>query len=917
MKSKPLPQNYTHAEAEKRWQQHWVKTKTYAWQNDQPRANTFVIDTPPPTVSGLLHMGHVFSYTQCDFVARYRRMKGMDVFYPMGFDDNGLPTERLVEKAKKIRATDMSREDFIAQCMSVSEEARAEFRDLFQSIALSVDWAQEYHTISESSRRISQSSFLDLFAKGEVERRLQPFFWDPVDQTAIAQAEIEDKELDSSWNDIWFGIEGSDEKILIGTTRPEMIPACVAIFYHPDDGRYTHLKGKHAITPLFGARVPILTDDTVDPEKGTGIMMCCTFGDEADIEKWKKHKLETKVILNKFGKMDLSALSSSPELATPTIGRSQEDSPIIAYGNSGNDVVEKLNGKKVSNRDPKHLGARETIIDLLRESGDLKESKPIRHAVKCAERSGAPLEILPTHQWFVKVCDKKDALKARARECDWKPDWMRLRIEQWIDGLNSDWCISRQRYFGVPFPIWYVWEKIGERTSHVTHRAGDGTIKGEQEVPVEDFKLVDMIIAGETDLPVNPISTPPSDIVDIISQEYPGCWRAKSKETGKDLRIVADFDVMDTWATSSISPQLSAGGINTNDDRFAKLFPADLRPQAHEIIRTWAFYTIVKAHLHSNTIPWHNLMISGWCLAEDKTKMSKSKGNVVTPVELIEEQGTDAVRYWAATSRLGADTAFSKDLLKIGKKLVNKLWNATKFAAIHLEKLDGEADATLITAPLDRWILTRLHRAVAKATEAFESYEYADALRATEDFFWNDFCDNYLELVKARVYDETGSNAAGQRSAVHAIYFCLQGILRLFAPFVPHITEELFSHIFADDYAKIGSLHARGMWPNAADYLVDAQAEVQGSAAVQILEVIRKAKSERGVSIKFPIEQVMLFASADAPAEAEMQPILEDVKAAGNVAELLWSAELPEAATYTDDSRFALSLRFAPQADVA
>lgn len=1072
MKHKPLPQNYTHTEAEKRWQQHWVNAKTYAWKNDAPRSATYVIDTPPPTVSGLLHMGHVFSYTQCDFVARYQRMKGMDVFYPMGFDDNGLPTERLVEKVKKIRATDMSREAFIAECMSVSEEARAEFRELFQSIALSVDWAQEYHTISEHSRRISQASFLDLFGKGHVERKLQPFFWDPVDQTAIAQAEIEDKELDSSWNDIWFGIEGSDEKILIGTTRPEMIPACVAIFYHPDDEKYQHLAGKHAITPLFGSRVPILTDDSVDPEKGTGIMMCCTFGDEADIEKWKKHNLDTRVILNKFGKLDLSSVASCP-------------------------AIEKLNGKKVSNRDPKHPGARETIIELLRESGDLKESKPIRHAVKCAERSGAPLEILPTHQWFVKVCDKKDALKARANECTWHPDWMKLRMEQWIDGLNSDWCISRQRYFGVPFPVWYIKEVSNVKPySSETHLGG--TIRGKNYV----IKSEKIFVAPQSMLPVNPLDRDASrELFESLGYEYvhfdalggesgpnpDGEYSQIYEKDGVTYIIQPDADVMDTWATSSISPQISALSIHPllkseistsphgraidhkhlshgerskrdsvsgegrvlidrdiltyarelrqsqtdaeqliwsllrrqslgakfrrqhpigryivdfcciehrliieldgsqhgeektvrydeartkefeaqglrvlrfwnndvllqpdvvmeaiwdalynplpkseistspdgrgDDARFAKLFPADLRPQAHEIIRTWAFYTVVKAHLHSDTIPWKNLMISGWCLAEDKTKMSKSKGNVVTPVELIEEQGTDAVRYWAATSRLGADTAFSKDLLKIGKKLVNKLWNATKFAAIHLEKLDAipplAAADSAITQPLDRWALTRLHRAIEKATKAFESYEYADGLRAAEDFFWNDFCDNYLELVKARIYDETGKNHAAQTSAVHTIYHCLQGILRLFAPFVPHITEELFSHIFVADYDAKGSLHARGQWPKQEDYPLDATAEAQGIAAVSILNAIRKAKSERGVSIKYPIEEVVLHALKDDLTESAMASILEDVKDAGNVAELIWSASIPEAAIKTDDERFALALRFAAQADVA
>lgn len=853
--TKELPKKYDHKATEKKWQDHWFSGDVYAWKNDQPREETFVIDTPPPTVSGLLHMGHVFSYTQCDFVARYQRMSGKDVFYPMGFDDNGLPTERLVEKTKKIQAhrfiAEHGREKFVEICDEVAEEARADFRALFQSVALSVDWDQEYHTISPEVRTLSQMSFLDLFAKSHVERKLQPMLWDPVDQTAIAQAEVEDKELPSSFNDITFAIDGSDEKVTIGTTRPELIPACVALFYHPDDERYKHLAGKQAVTPLFGVKVPILTDEAVEMDKGTGIMMCCTFGDEADIEKWRTHNLPARVVLNKYGKMELD----SAEWLTPC------------------PALEAMDKKKVSNKDKNHPGAREIILQLLEESGDLVESKPIVHAVKCAERSGAVLELIPTYQWFVKVLDKKEELKAKANECTWYPDWMKVRMEQWIDGLNWDWCISRQRYFGVPFPVWY------------SKRAG------------EEGKI---IVAEADELPVNPLVTPPKGYT--MDEVEP------------------DADVMDTWNTSSISPMINSHAITPelgiDFERHSALYPADLRPQAHEIIRTWAFYTVVKSHLHNNSIPWKQLMISGWCLAEDKTKMSKSKGNVVTPVELIESEGTDAVRYWAATSRLGQDTAYSTDLLKIGRKLVTKLWNATKFAALHFDKLDGipprAADDAAVTAPLDKWILTRLHRAVSKSTAAFEKNEYADALRATEDFFWNDFCDNYLELVKARAYDEAGANPEAQKSAVHAIYHCLEGILKLFAPIVPHITEELYAHLFADQYDANGSLHARGMWPKAEDYPVFEAEEKDGIDALVILEAIRRAKSNKGVSIKYPLEKVCIAQSHDAADSV----IWEDVKAAGSVEALVWGvSEEADATLQSEDERFDLSFRFAPEAD--
>lgn len=815
-----LPESYDTAAIEKKWQDHWLSARTYAWDPKGDAADKYVIDTPPPTVSGTLHMGHVFSYCQADIVARFQRMNGKNVFYPMGFDDNGLPTERLVEKTKKIRATDMSREAFIAECLSVSEEARQEFRNLFRSIALSVDWDQEYHTISDSSRRLSQLSFLDLINKGHVYRKLQPMLWDPVDQTAIAQAEVVDKELPSSANEIYF--TAGSEKLVIMTTRPELLPACVALFFNPEDARYTHLKGKTATVPLFGFDVPILEDDTVEMEKGTGLMMCCTFGDEADIVKWNKHDLPTRMILNKYAKLDFSGL----------------DVEIPA------ELAEKLKNKKTSNTDPKNLGARELVLAELEAAGLLVSKKPITHAVKTAERSGAVLELIPTSQWFVRVTDKKEALKAKSAECSWNPEWMKVRMDQWIDGLNWDWCISRQRYFGVPFPVWY------------SKRAG------------EEGKL---LYATADQLPVNPM-------VDL------------PKGYSRD-EVDPDMDVMDTWATSSISPQLSAHGISpelcADPARFNALYPADLRPQAHEIIRTWAFYTLVKSYLHNASIPWSNLMISGWCLAEDKTKMSKSKGNVVTPVDLINEKGTDAVRYWTATSRLGTDTAFSPDLLKIGRKLVNKLWNATQFAAIHLNKLDQQpttpkSDWGRVTETLDRWILSRLAETVKKATDAFNSYEYADALDATNTFFWADFCDNYLELIKKRVYNEDGSfTAAQQQSAVVALYHCLDNILKLYAPFCPHVTEELYSHIFTDAYAKHGSLHARGTWPGKPGiWITDADALTAGKAALEVLTTIRNTKSTSNVSIKFPVATLVVGKDY-----AQPESWMSDVAGAGNVRE--------------------------------
>jgi valyl-tRNA synthetase len=811
---KPLPQNYNHLTEEKKWQQLWEENKLYQWEQDFPKEQTFVIDTPPPTVSGLLHMGHIFSYTQADFVARYQRMKGKTVFYPMGFDDNGLPTERLVEKVKNIRGANMPRAEFIAVCKDVVEEAEEEFRALFRSVALSVDWSQEYQTISPQSQAISQLSFLELAHKERAYRDVSPTLWDPVDQTALAQADIEDKEMASQMNDIAFATENG-EQLVIATTRPELLAACVAVLYHPEDSRYTHLQGKQAVTPLFGVRVPLIADEMVSMEKGTGLVMCCTFGDDTDVEWWRKHKLPTRIVLSKAGKLELTGKEWLVE----------------------SDAAEQLEGLKVK-------AAREKILELLKEAGKLLKQTDIVHNVKCAERSGAPLEILVTEQWFIKILDQKEELLKRSAECNWHPAYMKIRLDNWINGLTRDWCISRQRFFGVPFPVWY------------SKRAG------------EEGKI---LYAHVEDLPVDPMVDAP---------------RGYNME-----EVVPDRDVMDTWATSSVSPQLSSRGIAKgyalDSERHAKLFPADMRPQAHEIIRSWAFYTIVKAHLHEQTIPWKNLMISGWCLAADKTKMSKSKGNVVTPVHLIEEKGSDVVRYWASTSRLGSDTAYSEDVLKIGKKLVNKLWNAAKFASIHLDKLaatPGTAAADvangIITETVDLWVLSRLHRAIAKATEEFERFEYCNARIAAEDFFWNDFCDNYLEIVKSRAYDEEGKNKAGQMSAVHTVYHCLDGILRLFAPFIPHITEELYSAIFDE---RNSSIHARGNWLKAEDFPLDEQAEQEGIFCVQILNSVRKAKADKNLSMKAPILHIHLAKNGKG-LESIAQSMIADLEHVTNAA---------------------------------
>jgi len=559
---------------------------------------------------------------------------------------------------------------------------------------------------------------------------------------------------------------------------------------HPDD--LHKYEGCYALTTLFNKKVPIVADEKVAKDKGTGLVMCCTFGDETDIEWWNKHNLDTKIILNKYGKLDADLLDIADE------------------------YKQQLAGLKVSK-------AREVVIELLQANNLLNEQKPITHAVKCAERSGAELEFIPTHQWFVKILDQKQELHNKVNECNWYPDYMRIRAEQWIDGLKWDWCISRQRYFGVPFPIWY------------SKRKG------------EEGKI---LVADAEQMPVNPL-------VDL-----PKGYTADEVEP--------ELDVMDTWATSSVSPQLSSKGINNelaiDAQRHKELFPADLRPQAHEIIRTWAFYTIAKAHLHEDTIPWHNLMISGWCLAEDKTKMSKSKGNVVTPVGLIQEKSADIVRYWASTSRLGADTAYSEDVMKIGKKLINKLWNSSKFAAQFLGELPEGAEPK-ITESFDKWVLGKLKQTIQQATEQFEKFEYCEARIAVEDFFWNDFCDNYLEIIKSRAY---GNDVTEEQklSAIYTLQICLDNILRLFTPFTPHICDELHDIIFESS----NSINSIGTWPKTDVLQYDDTINNNGDICIKILDEVRKTKAAAEVSIKHPVDNIIVNCDVD------LSEYLDDLK---------------------------------------
>ncbi|GDX36364.1 hypothetical protein LBMAG18_08750 [Alphaproteobacteria bacterium] len=1132
-----LTEKYHAKTIEEKWQKYWQengkingKTGIYSFGNDLKKEQTFVIDTPPPTVSGLLHMGHIFSYTQADFVARFKRMKGLDVFYPMGFDDNGLPTERLVEKIIGKKAMVYEAEErqknndqnsnksggyFVAKCREVVAEAEAEFEELFKAIALSVDWSEKYQTISPESQKISQASFIDLFNKGLIEKQNQPVFWDISDRTALAQADIVDKEIEGEMFFINFAIADNNLPLEIMTTRPELLPACVAVMINGADQRYKNLilknlnnegegeTGSYAITPIFGVKVKIIADNSVQMDKGTGVVMCCTFGDETDVEWWEKNKLPLRAIIGEGGILGGGVISKSSSknkiewdifagninesncldvenfvevfqriVVGNTIKKTRELiinelSEILSKSSIPNSPLEgeselqsnsggksdknfaqrnyelknlsrskeltsnmtdhekilwyKINndqlGYKFSRQQPignyivdfvcfeKKLiieldgsghaekkeydtnrdqflqnqgfrilrlanneflenvnGIMDYIVELLKNSQltphqnrlailtppqgrvlkpsmDLNsnqqnqtpvliKSQKITRFVKCAERSGVPIEFLIRPQWYIKIRDKKEQLKRKAHECNWYPEYMRVRIEQWIDGLSRDWCISRQRFFGVKIPVWYLTNVNPKRSSQIGW--------GNHNFNPELYEKKITPIPDEKNLPIDPIADIPDGYKELnIAQKEDLIKELQIDNNIQEKRIVKDCDgeywilegeedVLDTWATSSITPQLSSKGISSeicfDKARHDKLFPADMRPQAHEIIRTWAFYTIVKAYLHSleivkdqdgnvqknldgsiklqensqliQTIPWQNLMISGWCLASDKTKMSKSKGNVITPKGLIEEKSADVVRYWASASSLGADIAYSEEVFKIGQKLITKIFNSAKFCSQHFAVLQNHLTKnnislanqdqyllSLITSVSDRWIINKFQQVILQYNQQFEIYEYAKAREILEEFFWHYFCDNYLEICKVRSY---GLNAekylqsqlndqqknqiiADQLSSLACLNLVLKNILKLFAVYLPHLCEEIYSLIFVEEFTQKISIHARGnhaYLPSLRDISSDNILLI-GEEILQIIFAVRKFKSENNLSMKTTVSLLEISSKLD------------------------------------------------------
>lgn len=787
------PKNYDPGEEEPKWQRFWEENKLFAFDPNDTKREIYSIDTPPPTVSGKMHMGHAFSYSHFDFVARFKRMQGFNVLMPIGTDDNGLPTQTLIQKIKKIRAQDMDRKEFVNLCLKVLEkELRPEYLEDFRKLGMSYNWDVNYSTIDPHCRRVSQKSFLELYEMGRAYRQEAAAIWCPKCQTAIAQVELEDQEQDSVFNDIVFKVD--DQELVIATTRPELLPACVGVFFHPDDKRYQKLEGKMAIAPLFNFEVPILPDERANPEKGTGIVMCCTFGDQTDIEWQKAHNLPIKTGINKDGTM--SSLAG------------------------------KYAGMKISD-------ARKQIIDDLKDAGLLRGQTPIRHMVNTHERCGTPVEFVHSKQWFIKYLDLKDKMLRWGEELNWFPQHMKNRYDNWVKGLQWDWCISRQIFFGIPFPVWYC-----DDCGHV-------------------------ILARIEDLPVDPMDDKPP------VKECPAC---------KSRNMTGEKDVQCTWATSSLTPTIAIE-LFKNKPIYAKLRsrPMNLRPQAHDIISFWLFNTVFKSNTHFNIQPWNDCMISGWILDPKGKKMSKSKGNIIEPREMIKKYSADALRFMAGSVKLGDDISFPEKELIAGKKFVTKLWNASKFADMHLQDHDRTAtEAKIELEMFDRWILAKLNKVIDESTKSLEKYEYSKTKSETENFFWNTFCDFYLEIVKARLYNPETYGVEKRKSAQHALYKTLLTVLKLMAPITPHITEAIYQSYFIGT-EKAKSIHV-SPWPKVDSDLaiLDEEAERIGDLGIDIITAVRKFKSENAVSLKKSINLSIGCSEED---KKRIEQIQDDLKA--------------------------------------
>ena len=760
-----MDKRYQASQIERYLQEMWEAEGVYHYDPNST-GKVYSIDTPPPTVSGKLHLGHVYSYSHADFMARYFRMQGRNVFYPMGFDDNGLPTEHLVEKKLGKTAQEMGRQAFIDACLRTSVEEEHAYENLWRRLGLSIDWRHTYRTIDAHARRVSQWSFIDLYQQGHLYRQEAPIIWCPGCQTALAQSDLTDIERKNEFVTLRFDLLRGGY-LPIATTRPELLPACVAVFVHPEDPRFKDYVGQRIIVPVFGQEVPILKDPAADPEKGTGAVMCCTFGDQTDIDWWRTYHLPLVEAIDSAGKMT--------------------------------SVAGELQGMPVNS-------ARQAIKTTLENSGYLLDRSMTNQVVRAHDRDDIPVEFLTTKQWFLKILDKKAEWLKLGNELNWHPETMIYRYQSWVENLNWDWCISRQRYYGVPIPAWYC--------------ADCGQV----------------LLPSSERLPVDPL-------IDAPDGPCQSCG---------STAYMPEQDVLDTWPTSSLSPQIAAGWLS-DENLFKQLFPLTLRPQAHEIIRTWTFYTIVKSHFHFNQLPWQEVLISGWGIAgEGMGKISKSRGGgPMPPLEMLEKYSADAVRYWAASTGTGKDAVISEEKVILGQKCVTKLWNLARFSARFIGDGVVSCDWDQLSAG-DRWILSKSEHLIRQATEAMDRYEYAFAKNETEKFMWI-FADNYLEMAKGRLYAE---DEVLKQAAKFTLARVLLIILKLFAPFLPHVTEQIYLNLF-NEGGGYSSIH-RSAWPKSNQAYFNRRYLEFGEVLITIASSVRRYKSDHGLSLGTTLEKLQI-----------------------------------------------------------
>ncbi|MBI1935730.1 valine--tRNA ligase [Candidatus Woesearchaeota archaeon] len=786
-----LPKNYDSDESEKKWLEFWDNEKIYAF-DPESKADVYSIDTPPPTVSGKMHLGHSFSYAQQDFVARFQRMMGKNVFYPFGTDDNGLATERMIEKLKNVKGQFMKRKDFVELCLNTLKEIRPDIVYDWKRIGLSADFNIFYSTIDSHSQKISQKSFVELHKLGRCYRKEGPTIWCPECLTAIAQVEMKDEEKMS--NLVYIEAKTEDGGPLVfATTRPELYPSCVGMSANPNDERYKKFIGRKVIMPITNAKIEITADEMVDPEFGTGVVYFCSSGDAQFLDWETRHHVKDKIyILNFDGTMNEKA---------------------GAY--KGLTIKE----------------TRKRIVEDLQKLGAVRKVEPLQHSVNTHERCGTIVEYMVSKQWYIKYLDLKEDFIRYGRKIKWHPEHMRSRYENWIHGLKWDWNISRQRHFGIPIPVWYC------------------------------KKCNETVLADEKQLPVDPLVDKPKGKCKCGSDEF-----------------VGEKDVLDTWATSSLTPDIAIG-LSKDKNLRKKLHPMSLRPQAHDIITFWLFTTVVKSYFHHNEIPWNDVMISGWALDPKGKKMSKSKGNIIDPREMVSKYSADALRFWAAGSRLGDDMPFQEKDLVTGSKFVTKIWNASRLAFMHLMDYSGKKPARLEMA--DRWVLSKLSRVVKSATENFINYEYMHTKLEAETFFWHTFCDNYLEIIKDRLYNAEKRGEDARLSAQYSLYLSLLTIIKLMAPITPFITEELY-HQYYRKHEKIKSVHI-SKWPELN--MTDDHSEHVGDFAVSVVEFVRKRKTENKMSLKAPVKKLIIRSKVE---EKDFELVEADIKAATSAEEIIF-----------------------------